>query len=178
MTQPERAKIIYAVISSPWRKQQAMLGKEGDKGSKKKDIGFHICDGKGHKEKKCWYYDASKTQEQNRKKAQEKIKEKQAVWKAKQAKKKEDGSPTVPTMNGGGGGGVPHKGTIAQLPPKTELAGLCKITEEYAGLYFEPCNAAGVRPGQIDFICDSGTVNGIKGEKVRAILKNVAEEDI
>jgi len=73
---------------------------------------------------------------------------------------------------------VPHKGTIVQLPPKTELAGLCKVNEQYAGLFCEPCNAAGVRPGQIDFIYDSGTVNGVMGEKEKAILKNVAEEDV
>ena len=176
MTQPERAKVIYAVISAPWKKrtEQAMLSKEGENGGKDKDSCF-ICERKGHKEKKCWYYDATKTREQNRKKAQEKIKEKQEARKKKQAEKKEDGPPTTPTTNGGG---VPHKGTIAQLPPKTELAGLCKITEEYAGLYCEPCNAAGVRPGQIDFIYDSGTVNGVMGEKERAILKNVAEEDV
>jgi hypothetical protein len=79
MTQPERAKIIYTVISAPWKKrtEQAMLGKEDEKGGKDKDVSCHICDRKGHKEKKCWYYDASKTREQNRKKAQEKIKEKQ-----------------------------------------------------------------------------------------------------
>ena len=73
---------------------------------------------------------------------------------------------------------MPHKGTIVQIPPKTELAGLCKIEEEYAGLYCEPCNTAGVRNGQIDFIYDPGTVNGVMGEKEKAILQNVAEEDV
>jgi hypothetical protein len=182
MTQPERAKVIYTVISSPWKKrtEQAMLGKEkedGGKDGKIKDVTCYICNRKGHKEKKCWYYDATKTREQNRKHAQEKIKEKQEAKKKKQAKKKNDGAPTILATNGVGGG-VPHKGTIVQLPPKTELAGLCKIQEENAGLYCEPCNAAGVRPGQIDFIYDSGTVNGVMGEKEKAILRNVAEEDV
>jgi hypothetical protein len=136
-----------------------MLGKEGgENGGKDKDIICHICDRKGHKEKKCWYYDAT-SREENRKKAQEKIKEKQEAKKKKQAEKKAEGTPTAPAnTSGGNGGGVPHIGTIVQLPPKTELAGLCNITaEENAGLYCEPCNAAGVRPGQIDFIYDSGT---------------------
>lgn len=35
-----------------------------------------------------------------------------------------------------------------------------------------------MRPGQINFIDDSGTVNGVMGKKEKAILKNVAEEDI
>ena len=73
---------------------------------------------------------------------------------------------------------MPHKGTIVHIPPKTELAGLCKVEEEYAGLYCEPCNTAGVRNGQIDFIYDSGTVNGLMGEKEKAILQNIAEEDV
>ncbi len=73
---------------------------------------------------------------------------------------------------------MPHKGTIVQLPPKTELAGLCKIQEENAGLYCEPCIATEVRLGQINFIYDSGTVNGVMGEKEKAILRNVAEEDV
>ena len=73
---------------------------------------------------------------------------------------------------------MPHKGTIVHIPPKTELVGLCKVKEEYAGLYCEPCNNAGVRNGQIDFICDSGTVNGLMGEKEKAILQNLAEKDV
>jgi hypothetical protein len=173
--------VIYAVISASWKKktEQAMLGNESDNGGKDKEIICHICDRKGHKEKKCWYYDANKSREENRKKAQEKIKEKQEARKKNQAEKKAEGTPTATTnTSGGNGGGVPHKGTITQLPPKTELAGLCKITEEYAGLFCEPCNVAGVRPGQIDFIYDSGTVNGVMGEKEKAILKNVAEEDV
>jgi hypothetical protein len=68
--------VIYAVISASWKKktEQAMLGNESDNGGKDKEIICHICDRKGHKEKKCWYYDANKSREENRKKAQEKIK--------------------------------------------------------------------------------------------------------
>jgi hypothetical protein len=101
MTQPDRARVIYAVISASWKKrtEQAMLSKEGNNGGgrKDKDIVCHICDRKGQKEKKCWYYDATKTREQNRKKAQEKIKEKQEARKKKEAAKKEDGSSVTKT---------------------------------------------------------------------------------
>ena len=53
MTQPERAKIIYAVICTPWKKstEQAMLGKEGEYGSDEDNNNCHICDREGHKEK-------------------------------------------------------------------------------------------------------------------------------
>lgn len=53
---------------------------------------------------------------------------------------------------------------------------MCKVNE--AGLYCQPCNTAGVRPGQVDFIYDSGTVSGVMGEKESNILSNVAEEDV
>jgi hypothetical protein len=62
----------------------------------------------------------------------------------------------------------PQKGTYAQLPSKTEQSGMCQIQEAY--LYSEPCEAAGVRPGQINFIYDSGTVSGVTGEKEINIL--------
>jgi hypothetical protein len=35
-----------------------------------------------------------------------------------------------------------------------------------------------VRPDQVDFIYDSGTVNGVMGAKEMAILQNVAKEDV
>jgi hypothetical protein len=68
------------------------------------------------------------------------------------------------------------------LPPKQEKAGMCLIIEPAADhcmdLYSEQYNAAGVSQGQIDFIYDSGTVNGVMGKKEMAILKNVSEEDV
>jgi hypothetical protein len=36
----------------------------------------------------------------------------------------------------------------------------------------------GVRPGQVDFIYNSGTVSGVMGEREMDILKSVEEEDI
>jgi hypothetical protein len=37
---------------------------------------------------------------------------------------------------------------------------------------------AGVRPGQVDFIYDSGTVSGVMGECAIGILKSAEEEDV
>jgi hypothetical protein len=51
---------------------------------------------------------------------------------------------------------------------------MCLVQE--ASLYCEPCHTAGVRPGQVDFIYDSGTVSGVMGVKEMSILRNVAEE--
>jgi hypothetical protein len=75
--------------------------------------------------------------------------------------------------------GVVHKGTIVTIPQKPEKPGTCQMKQpkmdSCLDLYSEPCNAAVVRQGQIDFIHDSGTVNGIMGEKEMVILKNVSK---
>jgi hypothetical protein len=55
-----------------------------------------------------------------------------------------------------------------------EQAGMCLDLDGL--LYCEPCNAAGVCPGQVDLIYDLGTVNWVTGAKELAILQNVAEE--
>ncbi len=51
-----------------------------------------------------------------------------------------------------------HKGTIIRLPPPKEKASMCLVRDAF--LPFEPCNMAGVHPGQVDFMYDSGTVSG------------------
>jgi hypothetical protein len=175
MTQTDRAKVIYGVISAH-QKKRPELSLQTDE--KDKDKCF-LCDHKGHKMKKCWYYDATKTLEENKKEAAEKIKTKQ------EAKRKKDkmidsekeltkgGEPEKEKKNPGV---QPQKGTYTQLPPKTEQVGLCKVREAF--LYSEPCNMSGVRPGQVDFIYDSGTVSGVMGEREMNILSNVAEEDV
>lgn len=126
-------------------------------------------------EKLCWYYyDAMKSLEDNKKLAQEKIKAKAEAKKNKKEEKKEkSGKDSPSTKQEGDKGGVPHKGTYAQLPPKTEQASMCLVQD--ALLYYEPCNMVGVRPRQVDFICDSGAVSGMIGEREMNILKNVAE---
>ncbi len=84
MTQTERAKIIYSVVSHQKKKTElSMQGGEAIKDENDKKKCF-ICDRVGHKMKKCWYYDASKTAEENRKEAQEKIKAKQEAKKEKE----------------------------------------------------------------------------------------------
>jgi hypothetical protein len=62
------------------------------------------------------------------------------------------------------------------LPPKTEQAGMCLVRD--ACSYFEPSYATGVRPNQVDFIYDSGTVSGVMGEREMNILKNVTVENV
>jgi SNF2 family DNA or RNA helicase len=112
--------------------------------------------------KQCWYYDANKTLEQNKKIAEEKIKEKmeerkkknEEQKKAESDKDKKDKDPSNI-----------HNGTIAQLPPKTEKTGMCLMTQLDAQLYCEPCNLIGVGNDEVDFIYDTGTVSGVMGEK-------------
>lgn len=65
---------------------------------------------------------------------------------------------------------------IVQLPQLEEKVGMCIIRD--ASLYCEPCNMAGVHPGQVDFIFDSGTVSGVMGQHEMNILKNVEKEDV
>jgi hypothetical protein len=179
MTQPDRAKVIYGVLSMHQKKKTelSMQTEEAVKTDKDK---CYFCDRKGHNMKKCWYYDVKKTLEQKKKDAAEEIK---AKLKAKKNKDKDAMAETnkVTMKNsepekGKGGVDIPHKGTQVQVPPKNEHAGLCTIQEAF--LYYKPCAAAGVRPGQVDFIYDSGTVSGVTGEKEMQILKNVAEEDV
>jgi hypothetical protein len=71
-----------------------------------------------------------------------------------------------------------HKGTIAQLPPKTEKTGMCLMTQLDAQLYCEPCNLMGVGNDEVDFIYDTGTVSGVMKEKEKEILKSVEDEDV
>jgi cell envelope opacity-associated protein A len=111
--------------------------------------------------KKCWYYDCSITLEENKRAAEKKIKGKQAAKKEKtkaETEKKQETAQTPPKKENPA---EVHKGTTAQLPPK-EKAGMCIICNAF--LFCEPCNMAGVRPGQVEFIYDSGAVSGVMGE--------------
>jgi hypothetical protein len=56
MTQAERAKIIYNVISTTKKKTEPSLNATDGKTEKAK---CHVCGQTGHKMKKCWYYDHS-----------------------------------------------------------------------------------------------------------------------
>jgi hypothetical protein len=65
MTQSEQVKIIYNVISSNRKKTEASFNaSEHGNGEKGK---CHVCGRAGHKMKKCWYYDPTKTLEENKK---------------------------------------------------------------------------------------------------------------
>jgi len=169
MTQTERAKIIHNVISANRKKPEPSLNTaEQGKSEKAK---CHVCGRIGHKYKKCWYYDPKLTMEENKKIAEQKMKEKQEAKKeAKEAAGKQDAAKTPPKNPA-----EVHKGTVVQLPPK-EKTGMCLVRDAF--LYCEPCNMAGVRPGQVDFIYDSGTVSGVMGEREMGILKSVEEEDV
>jgi hypothetical protein len=73
VTQSDHAKALYSVISSPKKNSELSLQtgemqKDGDKGK------CHVCGRPGHKKKQCWYYDATKSLEENKKLAQEKMK--------------------------------------------------------------------------------------------------------
>jgi hypothetical protein len=176
MTQTDRVKVIYGVISTHQKKKTelSMLADEDEKKDKDK---CHICDRKGHKWRKYWYYDANKMLKQNRKEAAEKINVKLEAKKKKQDEaKKDETDKGKSNKKSNKDKWVPHKGTQAQLPPKTEHNGMC--LDKDASLYCEPCFAMGVHPGQVDFIYDSGTVSGVMGEREMNILKNVAQEDV
>lgn len=169
MTQSERSKIIYNVISSNKNKTEALFNLSKD-GKQK----CHVCGRAGHKMKKCWYYDPTKTLEENKRTDEQKVKEKQAAKreKTKEGETKQEAPKTTPNKENPA---EVHKGTIAQLPPK-EKTGMCLIWDGF--LYCKPCNAAGVCPGQVDFIYDSGTVSRVMGERETDILKSVEEEDV
>ena len=93
--------------------------------------------------------------EENKKAAEQTIKEKQAAKKAKEAEEKQVASVKPLTKNPA----EVHKGMIVQLPPpKKEKAGMCIVRDAF--MYCEPCNMVGVHPGQVDFINDAGTVRG------------------
>jgi hypothetical protein len=163
MTQSEHMKVISSVIHGTRKSEISLQAKEGEETKNK----CFICDHHGHKMKKCWYYDASKMKEQNRKEALEKIKAKAEAKKKKQ--EENDGNKETKTKTEPSGkdkGGIVHKGAIVQLPPK-EKAGM----RMDAKLYCEPCYAVGVHPGQVDFIYDSGTEKGIMRKKEIEILK-------
>jgi hypothetical protein len=170
MTQAEHAKIIYNVISTTKKKTEPSLTATDGKTEKAK---CHVCGQTGHKMKKCWYYDPKMTLDENKKAAEQNIKEKQAAKKekAKEAEAKQE--PTKTPSNLGSPAEV-YKGTVVQLPPK-EKTGMCLVRDVL--LYCEPCNRAGLRPGQVDFAYDSGTASGVMGEQEMNILQNVEEED-
>ena len=115
MTQTERAKIIHNVISANRKKPEPLLNtSEQGKSEKAK---CHVCGRIGHKYKKCWYYDPKLTMEENKKIAEQKMKEKQEAKKeAKEAAGKHDAVKTPPKDPA-----EVHKGTVVQLPPKEKL---------------------------------------------------------
>ena len=118
--------------------------------------------------KKCQYYEAGKSVEENKKHAEAKIAE-------RNDKKRNNKDKKNDTVNDG----IPHKGTIVQLPPpRTEHTGMCLITEINSELYSEPCNLMGAAYDEIDFIYDTGTVSGAMGPKECEILFNVENEDV
>jgi hypothetical protein len=174
MTDPERAKVILNVVGQGTKKskEQELSLNTNDKDTKGKCF---LCGRKNHKMKQCWYYDANKTLEQNKKIAEEKMKEKIEERKKKTEEKKKaesdkDKKEKDPSNV--------HKGTIVQLPTKTEKTGMCLMTQLDAQLYCEPCNLMGVGIDEVDFIYDTGTVSGVMGEKEKEILKSVEDEDV
>jgi hypothetical protein len=65
MTQEERAKIIYSVISANKKKPEHSLNASEQDGKSEK-AKCHVCGRAGHKMKKCWYYDPTMTLEENK----------------------------------------------------------------------------------------------------------------
>jgi hypothetical protein len=90
------------------------------------------------------------------------MKEKQEEKKKKEVRKKQVEGAKQTATEEDKDKGVPHKGTYAQLPQKTEQTGMCLARD--ACLYCEHSFAAGVHPNQVDSIYDSGTVSGMMGE--------------
>ena len=172
MTDTDRTKVILSVIKySPMKSNElSMQTNEKEKGK------CHLCGNKKHKMKQCWYYEAGKSLEENKKNAEVKIKERtEKKKKDKEAAKKNEGQGSPASKEDPY---AVHKGTIAKLPPKVEHTGMCIVTEINSELYCEPCNLMGVSYNEIDFIYDTGTVSGVMGPKERKILFNVENEDV
>jgi hypothetical protein len=89
MMQNVRAKIIYNVISSTQKKTEPSMQTDEVPKTEKEKGKCHVCGRAGHKMKQCWFHDATKTLEENKKIAQEKMKEK------KEERKGPTGSPKV-----------------------------------------------------------------------------------
>jgi hypothetical protein len=64
LTQANRAKVRYSVISTNLKKKMELSMQPEEAMKADKDECF-IGDWKGHKMKKCWYYNVKKTPEQN-----------------------------------------------------------------------------------------------------------------
>ena len=125
--------------------------------------------------KKCWYFEAGKSIEENRTNAKAKIKKRaekkkrgtEKIDAEKAEKEKKEETLTI------------HKGTIVQIPhPRTEQTSMALVTELSSELYCEPCNLMGMAYDEIDFIYDTGTGSGVLGPKERSILANVENEDV
>lgn len=84
--------------------------------------------GNKNKMKKIWYYDASKSLDENKKNAAEKNNEKEEQKKKKEAEKKNEDGKTPSNDNEANPTEV-HKGTIAQLPSKRKQTGMCLVKE-------------------------------------------------
>jgi hypothetical protein len=68
MTQMERAKVIYSIVSHQKKKTDLTIqGREATKADKDKAKCF-LCDHAGHKTKKYWYYDATKNCQKKKRK--------------------------------------------------------------------------------------------------------------
>jgi hypothetical protein len=68
--------------------------------------------------KKCWYYDSTMTLEENKKAAEQKIKEKQAAKREKAKAEAETKQEAAQNPAKKENPAEVHKGTIAQLPPR------------------------------------------------------------
>jgi hypothetical protein len=128
VTREECAKVIYNVISVNKKKPEHSLNASEQDGKSEK-AKCHVCGRAGHKMKKCWYYDPTMTLEENKKAAEQKIKEKQAAKreKAKEAAEKQEAVKTPAKKENPA---EVHKGTIVQLPPK-EKTGMCLVRDVF-----------------------------------------------
>ena len=170
MTDDTRTKIIMNVIKNSPKKPNELSMQTNEKDKK----GCFLCGNKNHKMKKCWYYEAGKSLEENKKNAEAKMKERAEKKKKEKEKKTAEAQEKTKKEEDH----VPNKGTIAQLPPKAEKTGMCLVTELSSELYCEPCNLMGVSYDEIDFVYDTGTVSGVMGPKEKNILFNVEHEDV
>lgn len=165
------AEVMYPKGNHEAGAEISLEAKEQSKhsGSGKTNLKCWICDKEGHIEKDCWYYDVKRTREESKAVAAKAIADKKA---AKANKKKKGGEAAKRE-----GSNKCAELLTCACEHKVEFSET-EIMSKSAQLASEQCFVMGVKANEVDFVYDSGTVNGVTGEQYRNILLDVVEEPV
>ena len=190
---PERAREIAEVLfaragKSDGKIEISLEAKEsspestsnGHSKTDKFDGDCFICGKRGHKYKKCWYFDPKLNLEENKVSAVKKIE-------AKRAEKKTVGETADKVA---GDTKKAKDGKKEKVGKCSEVRCECKVKDaefniseaevmrKAANIKCEPSFIMGVKANEVDFIYDSGTHHGVASEKDQHILYEVIEDPV